>query len=104
MEINIVDYFKNLAALVPLVVLITDFLIRWLKVEKGWIKQALSWGISLLLCGVGVWFDIGMFAGLPFWHLIVYGFAAGLVSNGIFDIKVVQMFLDFLLQFIPKKE
>ena len=104
MEINIVDYFKNLSALVPLVVLITDFLIRWLKVEKGWIKQALSWGISLLLCGAGVWFDIGMFVDLPIGYLLVYGIAAGLVSNGIFDIKVVQMLLDFVLQFIPKKE
>jgi hypothetical protein len=100
MEIS--SYFVSLVALVPLVVLITDFLIRWLKVLKPWIKQVISWVIAVGLCLVGMWFDLGMFAEFTAGTTIAYGIAAGLVANGIFDMKIIQTLLDILLKFIPK--
>ena len=101
---DISQYFVSLAVLIPLIILITDFLVRWLKIEKSWVKQVLSWGVSLILCAVGVTFDLGMFAGVPTYHFVLYGLGVGLVSNGIFDINVVQMLLDFIFKLLPKQQ
>ncbi len=104
MEINIVDYFVSMGALVPLVVLITDFVKRWLDIETGLVKQLISWVTAIGLCFAGMAFELGMFVDFNIVTTIVYGLAVGLVSNGIFDIKVVQLLLDFILKFVNKKE
>ena len=101
MEIE--NYFVSLAALVPLVVLIADFGIRWLKIAAGWGRQLISWLVSAGICFLAMILDIGIFEGLPVLNTIVYALAAGLVSNGVFDIGLVQMLLDFLLKFVPKR-
>lgn len=98
------QYFLSLAALVPLIVLATDLIIRWLKVEDSSLKQMISWGVSVLVCLFAAWVDIGIFSGISIWQTILYGVGAGLVSNGIFDLGAVQMFLDFVFKFLPKKE
>lgn len=100
---NITDYFVSLVALVPLVILITDFLKRWLKIEKTWIKQVLSWVISLVLCLIGMWFNLGIFADFSLIVTLAYGIATGLVANGVFDIELVKTLLDFILKFLTKK-
>ncbi len=97
------QYFVSLAALVPLVVLITDFINKWINVEKGWIKQVVSWVISIVLCLAAMFLNWGMFAELKIGVTISYGVATGLVANGIFDIKIVQTILDFLLKFLKKE-
>lgn len=98
------QYFFSLAALVPLIVMAADFIIRWLKVEDSSLKQMISWGVSISLCLFAAWVDIGIFSGISIWQTILYGVGAGLVSNGIFDLGLVQMFLDFVFKFLPKKE
>jgi hypothetical protein len=98
------QYFISLAALVPLIVLATDFIIRWLKIVTPTTKQIISWVISVLLCLFAAWIDIGIFAGISFPKTVIYGFAAGLVANGVFDVNLVQTFLDFVFKFLPKKE
>lgn len=98
------QYFFSLAALIPLIVMITDFIIRWLKVEIASVKQMISWIVSVLLCLFAAWIDVGIFSGISIWETIIYAVGAGLVSNGIFDMGVVQMFLDFVFKFLPKKE
>lgn len=101
---DISNYFISLAALLPLVVLITDLVVRWLKIQKSTVKQIVSWVISVLLCFFGMFLNLGMFADFSVVTTVAYGFATGLVSNGIFDIKLVQTLLDLILKFIPKKE
>lgn len=98
------QYFFSLAALVPLIILVTDFIVRWLKVEFASVKQMISWGVSIVLCLFAAWIDIGIFSGISIWETLIYGLGAGLVSNGIFDMEVVQMFLNFVFKFLPKKE
>ena len=100
---DIANYFISLVALVPLVVLITDFLVRWLKIQKSAVKQVLSWVISIALCLAGMWLNLGMFASFSVGVTLAYGLATGLVANGIFDINLVQMLLDIILKFLPKK-
>jgi len=86
------NYFISLAALVPLVVLITAFINTKLNL-KGFLKQFTAWVVSILLCFVGWYFNLGVFAGLIWWVVIIYGFAVGLAANGFFDISLIQAIL-----------
>ena len=101
---DITQYFVSFAALVPLVVLIADFLIRMLKIEKSALKQITAWAVSVILCLLAMWWNIGMFTDLNVVHTILYAFGAGLAANGFFDIGIIQTLLNFLLQWLPKKQ
>jgi len=92
METGFSNYFISLAALVPLVVLITAFINTKLNL-KGFLKQFTAWVISILLCFIGWYFNLGMFAGLIWWVVLIYGFAVGLAANGFFDISLIQTIL-----------
>jgi len=52
---------------------------------------------------VGNLVNLGFMAELDWLHTIVYGIAAGFVSNGIFDISLVQLLLQ-AIGIEPKKE
>jgi multisubunit Na+/H+ antiporter MnhB subunit len=79
-------------------------MVRWLKIEKGWFRQVTSWVVSAGLCFLAMAFNLGMFQGFSVTYTIGYALATGLVSNGIFDIGLVQTLLELVLKFIPKKE
>ena len=91
-ETGFSNYFISLAALVPLVVLIAAFINKKLNLS-GFLKQLVAWVISILLCFVGWYFNLGMFAGLVWWVVLIYGFAVGLAANGFFDIALIQAIL-----------
>ena len=91
-ETGFSNYFISLAALVPLVVLIAAFINKKLNLS-GFLKQLVAWVISILLCFVGWYFNLGMFAGLVWWVVLIYGFAVGLAANGFFDIGLIQAIL-----------
>ena len=98
------QYFVSLATIVPLAVLITEFLKLKLKIEKNWLKQVTAWVISVVLCLFGMWLNLGILADVTVIQAVVYGVATGLVANGIFDLNMVQTLLAFLLSFLKKKE
>ena len=86
-------YFVSLGAMVPLVVLITAWLKKVLKVNGAWI-QIVSWILSITLCFIGYLFHIGLFADITQWWLVlIYGFCVGLSANGFFDIAIIQQIL-----------
>lgn len=89
------NYFLSLAALVPLVVLIAAFVNSKLNLS-GFLKQFIAWVISIILCFVGWYFNLGVFTGLVWWVVIIYGFAVGLAANGFFDISLIQSILKAL--------
>ena len=91
-ETGFSNYFISLAALVPLVVLIAAFINTKLNLS-GFLKQFVAWVISILLCFVGWYFNLGMFAGIVWWVVLIYGFAVGLAANGFFDISLIQAIL-----------
>jgi hypothetical protein len=107
---DILKFFVDIAAMAAGVVLVVDFLIRYLKIGTAVIfktitaRQLLSWIVALLGCLAGVIWNLGMFAEVPTWQFIVYGFAVGLVSNGFADVTLVKTILDVILKFLPKKE
>lgn len=95
--VNFSGYFASLIAFCPLVIFLTEWLKQHIKVSGG-LNQLFSWLISIALAFVGWFLHLGMFNGIEWYMVIVYGLAAGLVCNGIFDIKVVQSILNAIFK------
>lgn len=91
--IDINTVFASLAGVAAGSVFISALLIKWLKVEKGWVKQLVSWIAPVALFVVGNLLNIGFMAEFTWLMTVVYGLGAGLVSNGIFDIELVKAIL-----------
>ena len=88
-------FFTSLAAIVPLVTFLAAYINKMVKATGFW-KQAVSWLVAILCSAGGTYFKLGIFAGLIWWQIIVYGVGIGLVANGFFDIKMVQAILAFI--------
>ena len=73
-------------------VFLAAFLNTLLKTQ-GFVKQLVAWIISILLLVVGNLLNMGFMAELNWLHTIVYGIAAGFISNGIFDLETVKAIL-----------
>ena len=92
---GIEGYFISLAALAAVVVPATEFIKRILKSSGGWTKF-LSWIVSIGLAFAGWYFDFGVLADLDILFVVIYGVAAGLVANAVFDIEMVKGILKAL--------
>lgn len=88
--------FATLAGLAAGSVVITATLTTWLKITKGWAKQLVSWLIPIIVVIAGNLLNIGFMAEFTWLATFVYGLGGGLVSNGIFDVDLVQKILEAL--------
>lgn len=112
---SFLGYFSSLGGLSALNVLVTDWIVKVCKVQKGWVKQLISWIVPVVLSVLGFCLGLGLFAGygaLTAWtgwvYTILTGFGVGLISNGLYDISGVQKALDWITDLIkrlvPKKQ
>ena len=99
----IMTYFSTLSGVSALNVLISEFIIRTLKIENGLAKQIISWVLPVILCVLGFVFGYGFFTEfgtidsvLGWVYTVVTGIGIGLVSNGVYEIKGVRTFLETL--------
>jgi len=92
-------YFASLASLPPLVVITIEFIkSKWAKVTGG-VAQLFSWLVSIALTFAGWGLNIGMYAEITEWYYVLAtGVGLGFVSNGIFDIKIVQTILQSIFK------
>lgn len=101
------EYFASLAGLAALTLTATQWFKKGLKALKivlqGTVAGLLSWVVALLLCAVGFFFNIGILAGVQWYFIIVYGLAVGLISNGLFSLEHVKVFLE-AIKLLPKAE
>jgi len=96
------ECFASLAALSGLVIIITQFVRKDLKIS-GNFAQYLSWLVSVILAFVGFALKLGIFEGLIWWQTALYGVGAGLISNGIFDIQTVKALLNLVIKIQGKE-
>ena len=89
---NINVWLASLAGVAAVTVFLAAFLNTLLKTQ-GFVKQIVAWIISILLLVVGNLLNMGFMAELNWLHTIVYGIAAGFISNGIFDLETVKAIL-----------
>lgn len=99
---NINVWLGSLAGIAAVTVFLAAAVNKLLKLEGFW-KQLMAWIVAILLMVVGNLVNLGFMAELDWLHTIVYGIAAGFVSNGIFDISLVQLLLQ-AIGIEPKKE
>ena len=95
----------SLAGLAAASLFLSKIVNSWSKITKAWIKQVVSWVIPVVIALVGTFIvKVGILVGQPFWIVLVSGAAAGLVSNGIFDIVIVKQLLNWLAVKFGKKQ
>lgn len=99
---NINVWLGSLAGVAAVTVFLAAVVNTLLKTE-GFFKQLVAWVIAILLLVAGNFANMGFMADLNWFHTIVYGVAAGFVSNGIFDIALVKLILQ-ALKIEPKPE
>jgi len=99
---NINVWLGSLVGIAAVTVFLAAEVNKLLKLEGFW-KQLMAWIVAILLMVVGNLVNLGFMAELDWLHTIVYGIAAGFVSNGIFDISLVQLLLQ-AIGIEPKKE
>lgn len=88
-------YFISLAALSAVVLPVTNWVKNLFKLTGSW-TVVLSWVVSVGLSFVGYWLKLGMFEGISIAWVLIYGVAAGMVSNSLFDIGIVNAILSLL--------
>jgi hypothetical protein len=102
--IDLSGYFETIGSIAALTVVISSFLIdKVFKVTLKWVKMLISWLLSIGLTLGATLLNIGFVAEFPWLTSLVYGFGVGLVANGLFDVTLVQAFLE-ILKLKTKKE
>jgi len=89
-------WFATLAGIAAVTVFVAAAVNAIFKVTKKIVKQIIAWLIAIVLVFVGSLLNIGFSADFPWLTTLAYGFGAGLVANGMFDVAMVQTLLDLL--------
>lgn len=100
-EPGVLEYFLSVPGLAALALIITEFLKVQLNLS-GTINQYLAWVIALVISGAGYLLQLGIFIGVDWYFIFIYGLAAGLIANGLFDWNIVQAILNLLFGFLKK--
>ncbi len=93
---NFNTWFGSLAGIAAVTVFIAAFFNQIFKISKKIGKQIMTWLVAIILVVIGNLLNLGFISEFPWLTTIVYGFAAGLVANGLFDIPTVQALLNFI--------
>lgn len=94
--IDLSPFFVDLAGAAALVVLISGWINTNLIKLVGWQAQVLSWAVAIGVAFLGSWKNIGIFAETDVLWTILNGIGAGLIANGVYDVKIVQTILEFV--------
>lgn len=92
-------YFVSIPLLVGLIVVVSEGIDKYWDLEgiKSWIR---SWVIAIILCLMGAYFNIGIFADEGLWPWFAEGpfcgILLGLAANGLFSIPGVTKVLEFI--------
>lgn len=88
------SWVSTLATIAAAAVFLSAMITTWFKVTQKLVKQVIAWLVAIALTFAGNLLNIGFAADFPWLTTLAYGFGAGLVANGLFDINVVQSVLD----------
>jgi hypothetical protein len=91
---NMNQYFGSLAGIAVVTAFFAAMLNGLLKVEKSFLKQLIAWAVAIILMVVTDLLNFGFAAEFSILKAVIYGFGAGLVANGVFDIPIIKSILD----------
>jgi hypothetical protein len=89
---GVVSLINTLLVLAALVVVGAEYITKYTKVD-GTLAQIQSWVVAILLGIFCAWLNFGIFDGVDTKGGVLYGILIGLISNGIFDIKLIKELL-----------
>ena len=96
--VNFNTLIGSTAGYVAISLFLTGLINGWLKLVKPWIKQLVSWLVPIVLViFVSLVFKTGFLAGKPILTVIAYGLGTGLVSNGVFDVVIVNTIVNWVV-------
>jgi len=88
---NFEGYIGSLLGLGFLSIWLSGLLNGWFKFTKDWPRRVVSWLVPILIAFVvGFLLKIGFLAEKPWYITLLYGFGAGLFSNGLFTIDFIK--------------
>jgi len=87
---NFGAWFGTLAGIAALTVFLGGVVNGLLKITGKVGKQIIAWVIAILLALAGNLVNLGFLAEATWLMTLIYGFGAGLVANGIFDVAIVH--------------
>ena len=95
--IDISSYFTSLTLLAALATIVSGYVnTHALSNASSTMKQIASWVVAIGLAFVGSLKGLGIVADTSVLFTALNGLAIGLVSNGIFDVSLVQSVLEFI--------
>jgi len=92
--INSKEWFASFGGIVLLTAFIAAFLNGLLKITGKFYKQVIAWSVAIILLVGSDLINLGYAAQFPILLALIHGLAAGLASNGIFDIPWLKYLLD----------
>jgi len=96
--LNFPTWFATFGGVVLLTAFLAAFFNGVLKITKGFLKQLVAWAVAIILMVVSDLANFGYAKEFPLLLAVIHGFAAGLASNGVFNIP----FLNGILTEIEK--
>jgi hypothetical protein len=87
-------WFASFAGVSLLTAFLAAFFNGLLKITKSFPKQLCAWVVAILLLVVTDLVNFGYAKDFPILLAVIHGFAAGLASNGVFDIPFMKSILD----------
>jgi len=98
---DVLGYFGTITGLASLVLLFTAYAKKALQ-SNDTITIILSAVISLILSGIGSLLQLGIFGGVPWYYIVIYGLVACLIANGASTWPVIAGILTLFKLKVPK--
>jgi len=90
---NFPQFISTFGGVAILTAFISAFLNGLLKFTQGFKKQLIAWAVAIILLVVTDLLNFGYAKDLPILLAVIHGFAAGLASNGVFDVPTLNAIL-----------
>lgn len=94
------DSFLSLAGLAAAILFFTSLLKRSLN-SNNTFTIVISGIVGLILSGVGWYFGLGIFVGVEWFYIMIYGLAATLIANGASTWGITKAVLEFFKLKVP---
>lgn len=92
--VSLTGVFATFLTLVAFIPVATQLLKKWIApLQTGLAAQLISWLIGLAITMLGWLLHLGFLDGLLWWQALIYGVAASLAANGIFDTGLITSIL-----------
>jgi len=101
---NPAKWFVDIGTVTVLIAFIAAFVNGLLKIVKGFPRQVIAWLIGIILVTGSDLLNFGYAAEYPILLAVINGFAAGLMSNGAYNVPWIKVLLEWIeLKLNPKK-